>query len=202
MTPTRSRSSDGSLWVALTSTPVADKDAPQAVMCSGQGERDGLIYGPSTLAVALDGRLLILEKLNQRIQAFDTFGKPVPYFANPGYDPNDPDSPQKIPTLALRQGASATYLDLAVEAQGYVYVLYYTGSGGKASDYQVDLYEPDGTFLVATPNVAAAGLAVNLLRNMFTLNYEQILGPGSRVQPSVSMWLPPAPAPSRKTDQA
>jgi CHRD domain len=188
--------------LALTSTPVADKDAPQAVMCSGQGERDGLIQGPSTLAVALDGRLLVLEKLNHRIQAFDTFGKPVPYFANPGYDPNDPDSPQKIPTLAMRQGANATYLDLAVEARGYVYVLYYTGSGGKASDYQVDLYEPDGTFLVATPNVAAAGLTVNLLRNMFTLNYEQILGPGSRVQPSVSMWLPPAPAPSLKTAQA
>jgi hypothetical protein len=181
--------------LSLTSKPVPDTDAPQAVMASGQGDRDGLIHGPVALAVALDGRVLVLETTNQRVQAFDIFGKPVQYFANPGYDPADPDSPPAIPTLALRQGANATYLDIAVESKGYIYVLSYTGDGSVPGQYQVDLYQPDGTFLVSSPNVAAANIAVNLLRDMYTLNYEQILGPDGHVQPSVSMWLPPAPAP-------
>jgi hypothetical protein len=42
--------------------------------------------------------------------------------------------------------------------------------------------------------VTAARITVDLLRSMYTLNYEIILSAGGRPEPSVSMWLPPPPA--------
>jgi hypothetical protein len=135
--------------------------------------------------VGLDGRVLVLEGGNHRVQAFDLNGKPVQYFRNPGGGP-------KLSTMTLKDPADATYLDLAVEAKGYLYVLRRRGDGNPDA-YQVDLYEPDGSFLVSTPRVTADKLTVDLLRNMYTLNYETLLGPGERTEPSVSLWLPPAP---------
>jgi hypothetical protein len=179
----------------LASSPVADSDAPLAVLSSGEGVRDGLMQGPAGLAVALDGRVLVLEAINQRVQAFDIYGNAVPYFTNPAYDPDDPNSPTTIPTLTLNPRADSSYLDISVESQGYIYVLSYTGDGSLPSMYQVDLYTPAGVFLVSTPNVAAARLVVNILRDLYTLNYELFLNGNGRVQPSVSMWLPPAPDP-------
>lgn len=170
----------------LLAKPVADKDAPHAVMSSGTGTREGLMRGPAGLAVALDGRLLVLESQNARVQAFDIFGNPVLYFAGTGAT--------KSSVLNLVERAGSTYLDISVESQGYIYVLSYTGEGGSAKQYQVDIYKPDGSFLVTTPNVAAAKIVVDILRNMFTLNYETFLDKTNRVQPSVSMWLPPAPS--------
>lgn len=171
----------------LLDKPVADKDAPHAVMSSGTGTRDGLIKGPTGLAVALDGRILVLESRNARVQAFDIFGNPVRYFAGTGAD--------KSSVLNLKPRANSTYLDISVESQGYIYVLSYTGDGSSPDKYQVDLYKPDGEFLVTTPNVAAAKMVVDILRNMFTLNYETIQDGAQRIQPTLSMWLPPAPSP-------
>ncbi len=90
--------------LALTSTPVADKDAPQAVMCSGQGERDGLIQGPSTLAVALDGRLLVLEKLNHRIQAVRHLRQAGPVLRQPRLRPERSGQPAEDPDPRLASG--------------------------------------------------------------------------------------------------
>jgi hypothetical protein len=157
------------------------------------------MYDPVGIAVALDGRVLVLESGNARVQAFDIYGNAVPYFANPDYDPNDPNSAKTIPTLALKSRASSTYLDISVESQGYIYVLSYVGDGSTPAMYQVDLYTPAGAFLVSTPNVAAARMVVNILRDLYTLNYEQFLDGSGRVQPSISMWLPPAPDPSQST---
>jgi hypothetical protein len=39
-------------------------------------------------------------------------------------------------------------------------------------------------------------MVVNTLRDLYTLNYELFLDADGRVQPSISMWLPPAPPPS------
>ncbi|HEU4390639.1 MAG TPA: hypothetical protein VFV34_22740, partial [Blastocatellia bacterium] len=52
--------------------PPPGGQAPEALMVSGEGIREGLMKGPKALAVAPDGRILILESLNNRIQAFDT----------------------------------------------------------------------------------------------------------------------------------
>ncbi|MES2178971.1 MAG: hypothetical protein V4550_14015 [Gemmatimonadota bacterium] len=179
--------------LTLASVPGPDASAPLATLASGQGFRDGLISGPAGIAVALDGRVLILESLNQRIQAFDTRGKPVPYFAGIP-SPLNP-TPGLVPTMLLRSTPNATYLDLSVESFGYIYVLYYTGDGSQPSDYAVDIYQPNGKFLASTPNVAAANLVVDILRNMWTMNYETILDAHGLPQPSVSQWMPPAPPP-------
>jgi hypothetical protein len=174
--------------VAL-SKEFRDEEAPVATMMSGEGERHGLIKGPEGIAVALDGRLLVLEGGNNRIQAFDIEGNPVPYFAVPG-KPNE-KSPL-LPLITAKEGC--TYLDLAVESKGYLYVLAYTGDGISPSDYRMDIYKPDGTFLVTTTGMAAAKMTVDFLRAVYTMNYEVILGAEGRTEPSISKWLPPPPA--------
>jgi hypothetical protein len=171
----------------LPAAPVEDAKATIASLASGEGSRDGLMAQPRSIAVALDGRLLVLEAGNRRIQAFDYTGNPVQYFKSA--------SGEKSPILALRNADKTTFLDLSVEAKGYIFVLGYTGDSAtaKADQYLVDIYEPDGTFLVSTPGVAAAKIAVDLARSMFTLNWETLRGPGGRTEPSVSKWLPPPP---------
>jgi hypothetical protein len=57
-----------------------DGQAPEALMVSGEGIREGLMKGPKALAVAPDGRILVLESLNNRVQAFDVLGNAVPSF--------------------------------------------------------------------------------------------------------------------------
>lgn len=175
----------------LPDAPVADADARMASLASGEGERDGLLSGPRAIAVALDGRLLVLEEGNRRVQCFDLTGNPVPYFRSPDGTPNS------SPVLPLRDAESTKFLDLSVEANGYLFVLGHRGASesAKAEDYRVDIYEPDGTFLVATTGVAAGKIAVDLARGMFTLNWETLRGPNGRIEPSVSRWVPPPPDP-------
>ncbi|WP_426271815.1 hypothetical protein ACN9MB_10770 [Dyella kyungheensis] len=162
--------------------------ATMASMYSGEGERVGLMKLPRAVAVALDGRLLVLEEGNRRIQCFDISGNPVPYFKQAG-------SSEKSAILSLRATAaqSTRYLDLAVEAKGYVFVLACDENGSTPEQYRVDIYEPDGSFLVSTPRVAAARIAVDLARSLYTLNWETWIGADGRTEPSVSMWLPPPP---------
>jgi hypothetical protein len=172
----------------LTGAPTTDDKAKLASLASGEGVRDGLLSRPRAIAVALDGRLLVLEDGNRRVQSFDYTGNPVKYFKGDGVE--------KSCTMPLRDTAApTTYLDLSVESKGYLFVLAFEGdiATAKAAQYRVDIYEPDGTFLVSTPGVAAAKIAVDLARSLFTLNYETLSGPGGRTEPSISMWLPPPP---------
>jgi hypothetical protein len=61
-----------------------------------------------------------------------------------------------------------------------------------ASDYRLDIYNPDGSFLTQVAGLAAARLQVDLWRNLFTLNYEILQGSG-RTEPSVAEWIPSTP---------
>ena len=169
----------------IPSAPAADADAPIATLAGGQGFRQGLMAGPVALGVALDGRILILEAINQRIQAFTVDGAPVPCFGTK-------TAPSSWTPLYDTTGAH--YLDVSVEAKGYIYVLGYDGDPANPASYFVDIYEPDGHWLVRTPGVTAAKIVVDLMRSLYTLNYEVILGAGGRPEPSISMWLPPPPA--------
>jgi len=86
-------------------------------------------------------------------------------------------------------------VDLSVESKGYLYVLkYLTPTSGPvlASDYRLDIYNPDGTFLTQVNGLAAARLQVDIWRNLFTLNYEILAGSG-RTEPSVAQWIPSTP---------
>ena len=85
-----------------------------------------------------------------------------------------------------------TYLDIATETKGYIYVLLYTGLGSDASNYCVELYSPVGTFLSRTTGVAAGAFAVDKFRTMYTLNYEVLAG-SSRIEPTLAQWIPTNP---------
>lgn len=108
----------------------------------------------------------------------------------------------------LIKDAEVKYLDLALESKGYIYILSYADKDRTQvvnTDYRVDIYAPDGTFLVKTPDpklysdpakmeyIAAARLSLDPWRNMFTLNYEAFAGPGGRVEPSIGTWTPTQP---------
>lgn len=177
----------------LPDEATRDADAAVASPYSGDGARVGLLSQPRAIAVALDGRLLVLEQGNRRIQSFDISGNPVPYFTVAG-------SRQKSAVLPLRATAAANtnYLDLSVEARGYIFVLAYDDDGSSPDHYRVDVYEPDGGFLVSTPRVTAARIAVDLARSLYTLNWETLVGPQRRTEPSVSLWVPPPPPTARR----
>lgn len=185
----------------LPTQPSSDADAPRTTLASGESgtdQRYGLMYGPVALGIALDGRVLVLESVNNRVQAFDLTGVPVKSFkittANPPPPNFAPDPTGMQSTMALIDPPNTVhYLDLAVEAKGYIYVLAYSGDGSQASQYKVDIYNPDGSHLVTTNGVAAGAIFVDLLRDMFTLNFETILGANNRTEPSISWWIPPAP---------
>ncbi|KQO17266.1 hypothetical protein [Paenibacillus sp. Leaf72] len=337
----------------IPDAPTDDAHAPDAQMVSGLGVRQGLLQGPKSISVTPDGRVLILETLNKRIQAFDTKGNPVSSFLgdklftleasvyssdldngifsdalqlqfqenglthifdldeslvaslNQGQlsdniinafafqgvfltyesdqmsnhevstyvtvvtsgaawtitDPNKNavynikkndlvlnvfDVLNNVTVDVRAKGSSwvvedwngaqsyyistdaadsqtlnvnrylsfmllynpenrtdITYLDVAVEAKGYLYVLSYVAGGKEPSDYFLDIYNPDGTFLVRTPDsqlqptrpqfISAAKLVVDVWRNVYTLNYEPIIGPNNTTEPSISHWIPTPP---------
>ncbi|MBO3697921.1 hypothetical protein [Roseivirga sp. E12] len=176
-------------YLELPDKAMADKDAPMANSTAGEGFREGLVNGPRGIELGLDGVILILEAVNNRVQAFDTQGKPIPYFT----DPNDESA--KVSTMNLANADGATYLDMAVEGVGYIYVLRHDADGSDPNSYAVDVYKPDGSFLVTTTGVSAAKITVSLLRAIYALNYEVIMGDKGRIEPSVSLWVAPAPDP-------
>jgi hypothetical protein len=98
--------------------------------------------------------------------------------------------------MALKDppGSAVVYLDMAVETKGFIYVLSYVKPGDDPSDYRLDIYNPDGTPL--TPGVTAhnghvtgARMALDQWRTLFTLDYEEMEGPGGRPEPTVSQWI-------------
>jgi hypothetical protein len=173
--------------LTIPSASTSDADAKTATMASGQGLRDGLMNGPVALAVTPDGKLLVLETTNQRIQAFDTKANPVLAF-----DPTGSGTLSATMPLKARTGP-VTYLDMGTESKGYIYVLSYVGKGDAATDYNLDIYDPSGAYLSTTNGLNAAKLVVNMWRDVYTLNYEVLLGPARRTEPSVSHWIPSTP---------
>ena len=172
----------------LPSAAVDSASAPASVPFSvskmGEGTRAGLLGSP--VAVAVFGTtILILEDGNQRIQAVDVSGNPVMQFRAGA------DSVVDLAAVETNP-ASVVYLDLAVEGLGYMYVLSYVNGGLTTDDYRLDVYTPDGTFLLRKTAVAAARMAVDTFRNVYTLNYETIAN-APRVEPSLSQWEPSTP---------
>ena len=156
---------------------------------SGQGSRPGLIRSPVAACVTAEGVILVLEDstANNRIQAFDLGGNPVPYFKG-----------QQSPYfLQLPATAGATYLDIAVEFSGYLYIL---SRSSNPPVFRLDIYHPaqsDTQPICTTRGINAARLTVDFWRNVYTVNYEVLKLPSgqipSRTEPSLSFWVPPPP---------
>jgi hypothetical protein len=178
----------------LPKAAQSDSDAAKFFLArsfSGQGARPGLVQSPTAVVVSPDGAILVLEASgqqggNNRIQAFDIGGNPVRYFKH---------QPSQY-FLELPDTANNTYLDLAAEFSGYLYVL----STDQANNHRLDIYHPTQTGthpICTTMNVNAAKLAVDFWRKVYSLNYEVLLLNGSIpafTEPSVSKWLPSKPA--------
>lgn len=82
---------------------------------------------------------------------------------------------------------------MAVDEDGYIFILCYLNDCSATTDYQLDIYKPDGTFLSRTPNVNRAKIVVGAGRSIYTLNYDSIIGLGGRTMPTLSLWLPSPP---------
>ena len=158
--------------------PVADASAPLAQAYSGPGTREGLLNGAVLAAIEPKGAILVLEQAGNRIQAFDTGANPTRFFNGSS-------------TMALKQQAgNVEYLDMAIEFIGYIYVLSRNTSSGI---YSMDIYTPAGALLATTVNMNGAKLAVDLFRNVFTLNFDTMQPVGGLTQPSISEWIPSTP---------
>jgi hypothetical protein len=179
------------LEVARLTALAADAHAPAAAIYSGKGTRPGLLSSP--VAVACSDKIMVLQTDPKNypqgcVCAFDVKGNPVYCFAGK----------TSVAGLHPEGIANVVVVDLSVESQGYLYVLKHLAPASGpvlASDYRLDIYNPDGTFLAQVTGLAAASLHVDLWRNVFTLNYEILPGSG-RTEPSVSQWTPSTPGAS------
>ena len=169
----------------LPAEPIDDSKAPQsvpfAVIKSGLGTREGLMNEPVAVA-SRNKAILVLEQGNRRVQAFSVGGDPAKIFKK-----------KTTSLMPLRdEGDGVVYLDLGVEAMGYIYVLSYINDGQTVQDYRLDVYDPDGNFQSRTVGIAAARMAVDTFRNVYTLNYETIDNV-PHIEPSLSQWVPVTP---------
>ncbi|MGP4014782.1 hypothetical protein [Saccharopolyspora sp. 5N708] len=106
----------------LPSAAVDDNKAPEALVVSGQGLRQGLMQGPKALSVTPDGRILVLESENHRVQAFDTKGNPVPSFTptEPLFSLNTSDVSSDLDTGKVPAVLESKLIDAGVLSVGAV----------------------------------------------------------------------------------
>lgn len=167
---------------------MADAEASPAIPASGKGTRVNLLQDPIAVGCSTEGAILVLDAGAKRIQAFDYRANPLFMF------PGDGEPSNYFPLRSYDDGA--TYLDMAVEHCGFVYVLLYTGRGDRASDYRLDVYEPDGKFLASSTTsrpVPTGKISVDLYRNVYGLAFQSFGGPGGRIEPAVSHLIPSLP---------
>jgi uncharacterized protein YjbI with pentapeptide repeats len=167
----------------LPDGPVPSDKAPWAQVLSGPGTREGLLEFPQLVAIAPNQTIFVLEAGNKRIQAFSRGGHPVPAFP-------------KLSTpywITLPDEPNITYTAMSVEIQGHIYVLSYEDTGYDPQQFRLDIYSPDGSHLLRQRGLNTAALTVDLWRNLYSLNYQRLLGPGGRTEPSVSEWVPYTP---------
>ena len=173
------------LPAAPSSTADELVSVPFPALAGGKGSRAGLLNTPVAVC-SVNGTLLVLEQGNTRVQAFDADGNNVNTFK----DASNNDTP----LMPLMAESGVTYLDIAVEGAGYIYVLSYIDSGRTPENYRLDVYTPTGQFLFRTSSVAAANIAVDLYRNVYSLNYETV-DDAPRTEPSLSQWQPVSTTP-------
>ncbi|PYE13164.1 hypothetical protein [Paraburkholderia silvatlantica] len=174
----------------LAPRAVPDDRAPWAYMLAGPGPGAGRVSKPALVAIAPDQTIFVLEAGNRRIQAFSKGGHPVEAFPAS-------DTPFWIPIQpsggSATSGRATTWLSMSIDVAGYIFVLSQDGNGYDRRDFNLDIYSPEGSHLMHQNGFVAAGLAVDLWRNAYTLNFQRISGPGGRTEPSISEYIPSTP---------
>ena len=104
--------------------------------------------------------------------------------------------------LRSGRGIDVTFIDMGVEAQGHIYILSYQGTGSSPANYVLDVYGPDGHFVLRSPdpsvttnpqNIVAGRIAVDIWRNLYALGFEALQGPNGAPQPGLAHWVPTPP---------
>jgi hypothetical protein len=174
--------------LTLPPAAVPSASAPWANVYCGPGVRPGLLSLPQQVAIAPDQTIYVLEAGNMRVQAFSRGGHPVKAFAglSTPYWFELYTEPGDSPTV--------TYSAMSVEIKGYIYVLSYEDDGYTPEQFRLDVYTPPGAHLFRQRGLNVGSLAVDLWRNLYTQNFQTLLGPGNRTEPSISEWIPNTPA--------
>jgi len=163
--------------------PTSDDNVPRARLLSGRGSRPGRVNGPTRLAVTTEGMLVIAEQENARVSALDLAGNPAPIFNPQGS--SKPQNHFELATSDVKFDKKRTkILDLAVENGGHIYVLMSDSSKNSPSPetgHYINIYRPDGSFLVRVTDTWARRIAVDHWRVMFAMN-------GVGVAPSERPW--------------
>lgn len=109
---------------------------------------------------------------------------------------------RSISEIKLKGAVNTGWLDLAAEEKGYIYVLYYKNGGHHKEDYFVDIYTPDGIWLVTLPDIekhpeqphiVAGKLDVDHFRTLFAMHFENEPGNNGRREPKLTQWIPSVP---------
>jgi hypothetical protein len=173
--------------VKLAASGTPDAQAPWAHIPLGPGTGPGRLAAPALTCIRPDQTILVLEAGNHRVQAFSRGGHPVPAFA-------PSPTPYWFPLVShAAADVDVVYLSLSVDVAGYAYLLSQNGNGYDPVDFHLDVYTPTGQHLLHQPGLVAAGLDVDLWRNVYTLNFQRIAGSGGRTEPSLSAYLPTTP---------
>jgi hypothetical protein len=176
--------------LVLPATAMTDAQAAISLIAdvhAGAGTRPGLFSAPAVATVNTEGVVLVVESGNNRIHAVDVTGNPVRLFTK---------QPEPYFLYLTKTGSDAQYLDIAVEFNGFIYILSYSNSV-----YRLDIYHGDqsGTDPISTTmGFNAAKVTVDYWRNVYSLNYEVLtingsLPPSGVTEPSISQWIPTAP---------
>jgi hypothetical protein len=163
--------------------PAATPLPPLASYTAGPGDETGLLRSPTAMAITNPGVVIVLEAGRARLSAFDLHLHPVRYFGTA--------SPRSF-RLALP--SSVTYLDIAVDGVGQIYLLSYSNDGSQPADYRIDVYTPTGAPLATnSPGANVPHLAVDYWRSIYAVNYSALVDISTgqpRIDPALGVTEP------------
>jgi hypothetical protein len=173
--------------------PTALDDATAATtglaqVVGGSGSSPGRISQVVAATITQDGTLLLLERGNNRVQAFDFGSNPVRYFKNA-------PAPYFLPLSEMPTEQGWRHLDIQADFNGLLYVLSTNANNGV---YRLSIYDNLAklqTALSVTEGIFAARIGLDHWRDLYTLNYQPVTIQGSGAappitEPSVSLWTP------------
>lgn len=169
---------------------VDDYLAPTAQLFAGKGDRPGLMQLPTLVTCTRLGAIVVLDAGDPpTLRVFGIDGNPIP-------------TADGTPlTVALDDSEPRTYVGLAADGGGYVYVLSY-GADKTVDSYAIEVFDPKGQPVVTWPGTNAGRLAVDFWQTAYTLAYSPMLGPDGTpridpttktVEPALTQWLPRNP---------
>ncbi len=158
-----------------------DVHANNATLKLGYGDTEKFIKKPQSMTISSTNAILILQgESTVSVKAFDLSGNPWLFFNN-----------GTASSFTLSE-ADAKWLEIAVDDTDLIYILSYTGTGMRNSDYRLDVYDKNGSHIFRNVGIAVARMVVDKWRRVYTLNQEVMMN-SPLIEPTVSVWMPSVP---------